>query len=409
MPETPSRVYFRLLLLTTCFALTGSVASLTVAAGSLVGHAIAANKALATLPLVLKLFGTMSAGFPASLLMRRVGRRNGFLIGTSLGFIGALTGAYAILISSFSLFCTSTFTLGMMMGFNQLYRFVAVEIAGPSFKAKAVSLVMVGGIVSGTLGPLLAAQGKDWVDNAPFAGGYLAVAGVYVLVIAILAFLDLPHPTAEEQHGTRRPMGEFVAQPNLILAVASASMSYAVMAFIMTATPLAMNHRDYAFSDTALVIQGHVMGMFLPSFFTGSLIQRFGSPRMIATGVVLNLVCIALNFHGESWWHFWTSLMLLGVGWNFMFISATTLLTETYRPAEKALVQGGNDFLVFAMAASGSLLAGVLLSVMDWWELNLTALPLLGIVVVTLIWHRLRQHLVAPETIAPAANIKVGS
>jgi MFS family permease len=170
-----------------------------------------------------------------------------------------------------------------------------------------------------------------------------------------------------------------------------------------------MNHRDYTFSDTALVIQGHVMGMFLPSFFTGSLIQRFGSPRMIATGVVLNLVCIALNFHGESWWHFWTSLMLLGVGWNFMFISATTLLTETYRPAEKALVQGGNDFLVFAMAASGSLLAGVLLSVMDWWELNLTALPLLGIVVVTLIWHRLRQHLVAPETIAPAANIKVGS
>ena len=162
------------------------------------------------------------------------------------------------------------------------------------------------------------------------------------------------------------------------------------MAFIMTATPLAMNHRGYAFSDTALVIQGHVMGMFLPSFFTGSLIQRFGSPLIIVTGVVLNLVCITLNVHGESWWHFWTSLMLLGIGWNFMFISGTTLLTETYRPAEKALVQGGNDFLVFGMAASGSLLAGVLRSVMDWWELNLTALPLLGIVVVTLIWHRLR-------------------
>ncbi len=404
MPETSSRVFLRLFLLATCFALTGSVASLTVAAGSLVGHAIAANKALATLPLVLKLFGTMSAGFPASLLMRRVGRRNGFLIGTSLGLIGALTGAYSILISNFPLFCTSTFTLGMMMGFNQLYRFAAVEVAGPTFKAKAVSLVMAGGIVSGMLGPLLAAQGKDWVDNAPFAGGYLAVAGVYVLVIAVLAFLDLPRPTVEEQQGTRRPLGELVAQPNLILAVASASLSYAVMAFIMTATPLAMTHRDYAFSDTALVIQGHVMGMFLPSFFTGSLIHRFGAPRMIATGVVLNLVCIALNVHGESWWHFWTSLVLLGVGWNFMFIPGPTLLTDTYRPAEKALVQGGNDFLVFAMAASGSLLAGVLLSVMDWRELNLTALPLLGIVVVTLIWHRLRQHFVAPEALPPAAS-----
>jgi MFS family permease len=404
MPETPSRVYLRLFLLATCFALTGSVASLTVAAGTLVGHAIAANKALATLPLVLLLFGTMSAGFPASLLMRRVGRRNGFIIGTSLGLIGALTGAYAIFISNFPLFCISTFTLGIMMGFNQLYRFVAVEVAGPTFKAKAVSLVMAGGLIAGTLGPLLAAQGKDWVDNAPFAGGYLAVAGVYVLVIAVLAFLDLPRPTVEEQHGTRRPLGEFVAQPNLILAVTSASLSYAVMAFIMTATPLAMTHRDYAFSDTALVIQGHVMGMFLPSFFTGSLIQRFGAPRMMATGVVLNLACIALNVHGESWWHFWTSLVLLGVGWNFMFIPGTTLLTETYRPAEKALVQGGNDFLVFAMAASGSLLSGVLLSVMDWRELNLIALPLLSIVVVTLIWHRLRQHSVAPEAPAPAAS-----
>ena len=404
MPETPSRVYLRLFLLATCFALTGSVASLTVAAGSLVGHVIAANKALATLPLVLKLFGTMSAGFPASLLMRRMGRRNGFLIGTSLGLIGTLTGAYSILISNFPLFCTSTFTLGMMMGFNQLYRFAAVEVAGPTFKAKAVSLVMAGGIVSGTLGPLLAAQGKDWVDNAPFAGGYLAVAGVYVLVIAILAFLDLPHPTVEERHGTRRPLAEFVTQPNLILAVASASLSYAVMAFIMTATPLAMNHRDYAFSDTALVIQGHVMGMFLPSFFTGSLIQRFGAPRMMATGVVLNLVCIALNVHGESWWHFWTSLVLLGVGWNFMFISGTTLLTETHRPAEKALVQGCNDFLVFAMAASGSLLAGVLLSVMDWQQLNLIALPLLGVVVITLVWYRLRQRPAAPEALASAAS-----
>lgn len=404
MPAAPSRVYLRIFLITACFALTGSVASLTVSAGSLVGHTIAANKALATLPLVLKLFGTMLAGLPASLLMRRVGRRNGFLVGTSLGLIGALAGAYAILISSFPLFCASTFTLGLMMGFNQLYRFAAVEVAGTEFKAKAISLVMAGGLVGGVIGPALASQGKDWVDHAPFAGSYLGVAGVYVLVAGILAFLHLPQPTVEEQHGKQRPLGELLAQPNLILAVASASLSYAVMSFIMTATPLAMMHRGHLFADTAFVIQGHVVGMFLPSFFTGSLIQRFGAPRMIATGVLLNLVCIALNVHDDSWWHFWTSLVLLGVGWNFMFISGTTLLTETYRPAEKALVQGGNDFLVFAMAASGSLLAGVLLSVMDWRQLNLTALPLLGVVVVALVWHRLQQHPTAPEALAPATN-----
>ena len=404
MSQTPSHVYLRLFLLTTCFALTGSVASMTVSVGSLVGHAIAENRALATLPLFLKLLGTMSAGLPASLLMRRVGRRNGFLVGTSLGLLGALTGSYAIRIGNFPLFCASTYTLGLMMGVNHLYRFAAVEVAGSAFKAKAVSLVMAGGIVSGTLGPTLAVQGEDWIENAPFAGGYLAVAGVYVLVAGILAFLDLPRPSVEEQHGTRRPLGELIAQPNLILAVASAALSYGVMAFIMTATPLAMMHRGHLFSDTALVIQGHVMGMFLPSFFTGSLIQRFGAPRMMATGVVLNLVCIALNVHGESWWHFWTSLMLLGVGWNFMFLSGTTLLTETHRPAEKALVQGCNDFLVFAMAASGSLLAGVLLSVMDWQQLNLIALPLLGVVVITLVWYRLRQRPAAPEALASAAS-----
>ena len=168
------------------------------------------------------------------------------------------------------------------MGFNQLYRFAAVEVAGADFKARAVSLVMVGGIVSGTLGPFIAAQGKDWIDHAPFAGGYLAVAGVYVVVVTILIFMDLPRPTQDEKKGQRRKFEEIATQHDLILAVVSASVSYAVMAFIMTATPLAMNQREYAFADTALVIQGHVLGMFLPSFFTGSLIQRFGGPRMIA-------------------------------------------------------------------------------------------------------------------------------
>ena len=391
MDEDNPRVYFRLFLIATCFALTGSVASLTVAAGSLVGHAIAANKALATLPLVLKLVGTMTAGFPASLLMRKIGRRNGFIIGTFLGLIGALSGGYAILISHFALFCASTFILGAMMGFNQLYRFAAVEVAGADFKAKAVSLVMVGGIVSGTLGPFIAAQGKDWIDHAPFAGGYLAVAGVYVVVVTILIFMDLPRPTQDEKKGQRRKFEEIATQHDLILAVVSASVSYAVMAFIMTATPLAMNQREYAFADTALVIQGHVMGMFLPSFFTGSLIQRFGAPRMIAAGIVLNLVCIAINLHGETWWHFWTSLLFLGIGWNFMFISGTTLLTETYRPAEKAWVQGSNDFLVFAMAASGSLLAGVMLNLIEWKELNLVAVPLLLVSIMTLVWHQSRK------------------
>ena len=212
-----------------------------------------------------------------------------------------------------------------------------------------------------------------------------------MVVLAILIFMDLPRPTQDEKKGQRRKFEEIATQHDLILAVVSASVSYAVMAFIMTATPLAMNQREYAFADTALVIQGHVMGMFLPSFITGSLIQRFGVPRMIAAGIVLNLVCIAINLHGETWWHFWTSLLFLGIGWNFMFISGTTLLTETYRPAEKAWVQGSNDFLVFAMAASGSLLAGVMLNLIEWKELNLVAVPLLLVSIMTLVWHQSRK------------------
>ncbi|HIF70256.1 MAG TPA: MFS transporter [Candidatus Lambdaproteobacteria bacterium] len=404
MSQTPPRVRFRVFLLTACFALTGSVASLTVSAGSLIGYAIAENKALATLPLFLSLLGTMSAGIPASLLMRRVGRRNGFLVGTGIGTIGAFSGAYAILIGSFPLFCVSTYMIGLLIGFNHLYRFTVVEIAGPEFKAKAISLVMAGGIVGGLIGPTLAMQGKDWVANAPFAGGYLAVTGLFAVVAGILAFLDLPRPTTEEQHGVRRPLAELIVQPNLVLAVVSAALGYAVMALVMTATPLAMTHREYLFSDTKLVIQWHIVGMFLPSFVTGSLIQRFGATRMMMMGVTLNLICIALNLHGETWWHFWAALILLGTGWNFMFISGTTLLTETYRPAEKALIQGINDFLVFGTAASASLLAGVLLNNVGWRGINWSALPILAIVVVTLLWYRLRQRSATPEALAPAAG-----
>ena len=404
MPDTPSRVRLRVFLLSVCFALTGATASLTVSAGSLVGYAIAENKALATLPLFLKLLGTMSGGLPLSLLMRRVGRRVGFLVGTSIGSVGALCGAYAILTSNFLLFCLSTYLMGLMIGCNHLYRFTAVEVAGKEFKAKAISLVMAGGVIAGLIGPTLAVEGKDWVTNAPFAGGYLAVTGLFAVVAGILAFLDLPRPTTEEQHGVRRPLAELIAQPGLILAVVTASLGYAVMALVMTATPLAMTHRAHPFPDTALVIQWHIVGMFLPSFVTGALIQRFGAFRMMVTGVTLQFVCVVLNLHGETWWHFWASLILLGVGWNFLFISGTTLLTETYRPAEKALVQGCNDFLVFGIAASASLLAGVLLNSVDWRGINWSALPILGVVVITLIWHRLRQHPATPESLAPVAS-----
>ena len=382
-----------------CFALSGTSASLTVSAAALVGQRIAENPAWATLPLSLNLLGTMSSGIPASLLMQRIGRRNGFRIGTVVGLLGALLNIYAIQSESFTLFCLGSYLIGCLLGFGQLYRFAAIEVTPEEHKARAVSLVLFGGIFSGILGPGIAFLTKDWVEGAPFMGSYQSLIGLYILVFLLLQLVDLPKPTASEQQPRTRPFWEIMRQTSWKISVLSAALGYAAMALIMTATPLSMQAHQHSFSASAFVIQWHVIAMFMPSFFTGNLIQRFGGKNIMLMGIALNLLCILINTQGQFFLSYWSALILLGVGWNFMFIAGTTLLTETYRPEEKALVQGVNDVLVFGSAASGSLLAGILQNQIGWESLNMVVAPPLLLLACWLLWLKRNRGVLIQQPI----------
>ena len=387
MTSPQTKTYISILLLSICFSLSASTSSLSVSASSIVGFQIAENKALATFPLTFHLLGTMLAGIPASILMKFIGRRYGFLIGTGIGTFGAASASLAIIYSSFPFFCLSIFCLGILNGFAQLYRFTAVEVSSIELRTKAVSYVMLGGIAAGFIGPAIAAEGKDYIENAQFAGSYLSIILLYFFIVIILMRIRLPQPSLEEQTGDTRPLKVIFMQPKFIVSVLSAMIGYGVMAMIMTATPLAMTKGNgYPFSDAAFIIQWHALGMFAPSFITGSLIKRFGAVQIIFTGILLNFICIAINISGTELINYWSALVLLGVGWNFMFVAGTTMVTETYQASEKAIVQGVNDFLVFGTAALSSLLSGVLQTSFGWETVNLSAVPLLLIVLVPLFW-----------------------
>jgi len=314
------------------------------------------------------------------------------MIGTGIGSFGAASAAGAVFYSNFYLFCLSIFCLGILSGFGQLYRFAAADVATHEFKTKAVSLVMVGGIIAGFIGPTVASKAKDLIPNAEFAGSYLFVIMFHVLIVLILLGTRLPRPDVTEQKGKTRPLKELFSQPKFLVAVLSAMAGYGVMAMVMTATPLAMTEGSgHQFSEAAFVIQWHVVGMFAPSFFTGSLIHRFGSVSIIFTGILLNVLCIAINLAGTDVLNYWSSLFLLGMGWNFMFVAGTTMVTETYSPAEKAIVQGVNDFLVFGTAAVSSLLAGAVQTSLGWRAINLSSIPFLGVAVLALLWYIFRN------------------
>ena len=393
MTSPQTKTYISILLLSICFSLSASTSSLSVSASSIVGFQIAENKALATFPLTFHLLGTMLAGIPASMLMKFIGRRYGFLIGTGIGTFGAASASLAIIYSSFPFFCLSIFCLGILNGFAQLYRFTAVEVSSIELRTKAVSYVMLGGIAAGFIGPAIAAEGKDYIENAQFAGSYLSIILLYFFIVIILMRIRLPQPSVEEQTGDTRPLKVIFMQPKFIVSVLSAMIGYGVMAMIMTATPLAMTKGNgYPFSDAAFIIQWHALGMFAPSFITGSLIKRFGAVQIIFTGIMLNFICIAINISGTELINYWSALVLLGVGWNFMFVAGTTMVTETYQPAEKAMVQGINDFLVFGTAAMSSLLSGILQTSFDWETVNLSAVPLLLIVFISLFWFLLTSN-----------------
>jgi MFS family permease len=372
-------------LLAACQGMLFTNNSTLIAINGLAGLALAPFKSLATLPVTFWVLGGAIATVPASFHMKRVGRQRGLITGTLFGIVGALICATAIWLQSFWLLCTGTIVFGVYNGFGQYYRFAAADSAPLNFKATAISLVLAGGLVGGILGPTTSRVTVDLL--APkFFGAYLALIGFALVTIALLSQVRIPAPSASEQAATGRPIGKIAAQPKFVVAVLAAAIGYGVMNFLMTSTPIAMGVCGHPYSDAAFVISSHVVAMFAPSFFTGAVIRRVGVLPVLFAGVLLNVASISIALSGISVSQFWWSLVFLGVGWNFLYIGGTTLLTETYRPEERAKAQGTNDFTIFAVMAVSSLTSGMTVTSAGWERVNLYALPLLGIIALAVVW-----------------------
>jgi len=361
--------------------ITGNI--LLVSVTALIGYKISPSFNLATLPVALQFLGLMGVTLPAALLVRQLGRKIVFLLGNLVGIFGAGLACYALSQNDFWLFSLSTFLLGIAIGVGQQYRFAALENCPPNKGPQAISLIMGGGVLAAVLGPNLAIWAEYFISGTQYLGAFAALLVLYIITTILVAVLPLKKASVEEQTGTPRSYAVLLRQPTLIAAITSGVIGYAVMVLIMTATPLAMQNCGFGFGSTASVIQWHVLGMFAPSFITGRLIAKYGTSNIIQIGCVLLIACVLLNQFGITYWHFWTALVFLGVGWNFTFIAATNLLTKTYQPADKAKIQGLNDFLVFGSAAIASMLAGYWQSLFGWEILNMLMLPVILIAMLT--------------------------
>ncbi len=369
------------LLLATSQALMLSVIVMSMALGAVLGSNLAPDKGLATLPIAAMVIGTVIASIPAAMLMRRLGRRTGFLTGATLGLAGSLLCAFALREQSFGLFVAGHLLLGSYQGFANYYRFAAVEAVEANHTSRAIAWVVAGGVVAAFLGPQLGQWGRDWVAATPFVGSYLAQGALSLVALAILSQVQLK-PLAIVRAAAPRPLLEILAQPALQVSILGAAIGYAVMIMVMTATPLAILGCGLPGNSITPVIQWHVVGMFAPSFFTGSLIRRYGAPRIMQIGFAMLLGNVAIALVGIEFLNFLSALILLGVGWNFAFIGGTTLLTRTYHPSEQLKVQAINEFSIFGLVAIASLSAGWLYDRFGWITLNLAAVPLLIIALI---------------------------
>jgi MFS family permease len=364
-------------LLSLCQGLLLTNNSVLITVNGLAGYAIAPDKGLATLPVTGYVLGSAITTLPVSLLMKRLGRRAGFTLGAVFAILGSLLCGIAVYVGNFWLLCAGTLVLGAYFAAGQYYRFAAADAAPAGFRSRAISLVLAGGIAGGFLGPQTSKLTKDLFVQHLYAGAYLSLVVFALIAIVILRWLDIPRPSEAEQKAAGRSIAVIAAQPAFLVAVLCAMIGYGIMNLLMTATPLAMIACQHAFSDAAFVIQWHLVGMFAPSFYTGSLIQRYGVARIILAGVVLEMVCVAIALSGVAVANFWVALTLLGVGWNFMYVGATTLLTETHTPAERAKVQGVNDMAIFATMVVSSLSSGALFTYQGWQIMNYLAIPFL--------------------------------
>ena len=370
-----------------------------IAINGLVGFSLAPFGWMATLPVMgYVVGGALSTGLVAK-TQARYGRRTSFQIGLAVAFFSALLCAYAAFNKDFWLLCTATLIAGYYNANAGLYRFAAAELVTPDWREKAVSMVLAGGLIGAVLGPNLAAQTRT-LFSVPFAGAYLALAVVALVAIALMSLIQFPPPPPKTASAGGRPLSVIMRQPVFIVAAAAGALGYGVMNLLMAATPLAMQQCQFPFSDVALVLEWHVIGMFAPGFFTGHLIKRFGVLPIMGIGVVLNALCIAIALSGVDLHQFLAALFLLGVGWNFLFTGSTTLSLQTYTPEEKDRAQGALNFFVFATLAVSSLASGVLVTTQGWRLLNLGSMIPVIVVALALGWLALHLRRTAVKAAA---------
>lgn len=376
-------------------ALLGAQMPMTFIVGGLAGLMIAPSPALATLPISLIVFGSMTTAPWLSAMMQRYGRVAGFVTGSLAGALGAAIAAIGLYYSDFYLFLAGSYLTGIYMSAQGFYRFAATDTASPAYRPKAISYVMAGGLISALIGPQLV-KATDDAMVIPFLGSYIAIVAVNLLGTLLFAALDLPKPEAPKEGApTGRSRAELLRDPKILVAIICAMVSYALMNLMMTSTPLAVVGCGFSTGNAADVVSAHVIAMFAPSFFTGHLINRFGTIKIVATGLVLLALAGVVALTGVELYQFFGALILLGLGWNFGFIGATTMLASAHSPEERGRVQGMNDFLVFGCVTVASLSSGVLMSmgadvVAGWTAVNIAMLPFLALAGGSLIWLAMR-------------------
>ncbi len=377
-----------------CQALTMSIASFVIFVGSIIGATLAPDPGLATMPVAAFILGSALATLPVILLMRRYQRKRVFLCCAAIAGLGCLLAMYALQLQSFNVYLCAVVVLGVGLAAGQQYRFAAMESVSSLDAPKAASRVLVGGIVAAFLGPELAVRGEQLTMTA-YQGSFGLLMVVAIAVFFVLFFFVEPASDARKSNVKGRPLREIIVQPVILVAVISGCAGFAIMSLVMTSTPLHMHFENgHSLVDTKWVIQSHIVAMFLPSFFVPWIIRRIGVQGLISLGIVALLVMVVVIFSRYTFMNYWVSLVLLGLGWNFLFVGGTTLLPEGYSEAERFKVQAVNDFTIFGVQALGALLAGWVLSTLGWQALLLMGLPILALLTATLIyWRRVRHRL----------------
>ncbi len=373
-------------LLFCCQALMNAAVVGQAAMSALVGYSLVSSKFFATLPMAIQMTATMTASIPASIVFARLGRRAGFMLGAAGNLLGSLLFAAGIWQGDFTLYCIGSIPAGLGFGIAQQYRFAASEVATPDWRPRAIALVMAGGVLAALLGPLLVRSTKELLPPMLFLGTYLSLAVLPLVCMVLLQLATLAPPPPRQTSAT--PLCSIMKRPTFIVAAVSALVAYGSMNLLMAATPLEMMLCGFAVDDSTTVIGLHAAGMYAPGFVTGRLIQRFGIHAVMLTGALLSALCTAFAMTGASYASFVVALVLLGIGWNFLFVGATTLLGSAHSPEERMRAQAANDFLVFATVACTALGSGALHAVAGWGAINLTILPALAISAALIVWHR---------------------